>query len=539
MYLKHNGTEGPFAAFCKLHKPRQRMHDEQTPAAPGLRAAAVIIPARAASEWILGCLRSVDAQSAPGWTVDVRVGVDGCPATAAVLKAAGRRFRESASCVGAYVMRNSLIALGAADAYVMFDADDEMTGGYLAALLSALDDRGGIVSPFKRDAGPDLAGPGRPSPMHGIHAFGPDVLDAVGGYLHHPVSMDNDLVERAALLGFGRTFVEGAQFLRRRHGGSLTGSPSTGPRSRVRRSAKRKAAAARREGRLKIQPRTTPLRETPPRETPPLDLVYTLGTGSRYGDWELLTSVKSFVNNVDGIGRVFVVGAAPPDVPGVDVVRIPCDDDPSWPADRNIARKILKACASPEISDPFLMAHDDHFATGRLNASAIPFWHRRRFGSKSKSKRYLARVAETAEAIRGLGVADPVFYDCHAPMPIHKSDYADAMERADWRRRDLLCKSVYGNLSDKEESVAFVDCKVGDVAPGLGARKIVSTRSMISPALRRWLSARASGRCGAPPAAQGAPEGGAAAQEAPAKIRRMSYAEYMRKVVGRDSRRRR
>lgn len=180
-------------------------------------------------EWLMECLVSIGASAAmaPDVTVDVRVGVDGCEATAAVLEQLGRPYAWSPVNVGTYVLRNSLIALAPADAYAMFDADDVMLPVYVPVVTRTLESAA-LVGPSRTDVDADLRPLKYHLYRHGVCAFREDLRARLGGFKDERLGADVDFVARARTIRQHPAITGEACFLRRRHPASLTQAPATG-----------------------------------------------------------------------------------------------------------------------------------------------------------------------------------------------------------------------------------------------------------------------------------------------------------------------
>ena len=84
-----------------------------------MKTACIFIAAYNCPAYIMDCVQSIRGQRpAPGWQLDVRIGVDGCTRTADVLRKNKVPFYWSEKNHGAYIIRNSLIHLRPADAYI-------------------------------------------------------------------------------------------------------------------------------------------------------------------------------------------------------------------------------------------------------------------------------------------------------------------------------------------------------------------------------------------------------------------------------------
>ncbi len=90
-----------------------------------------------------------------------------------------------------------------------------------------------------------------------------------------------------------------------------------------------------------------------------IDLVYVVGTGSRWNDNELRFSLRSVSKNLSNVGKVFIVGECPDYLK--NVIHIPASDifDSAINADGNMTHKLLLVCNNKELSDDFLFMNDD------------------------------------------------------------------------------------------------------------------------------------------------------------------------------------
>jgi hypothetical protein len=236
--------------------------------------AAIIIAAHNATGWILDCLEAWEAVRRPeGWQVGVRVGVDGCEATSALLRAHGIPHYTSPRNGGPYVVRNSLIALQHADAYVIFDADDLPHADYLTELLPMTAD-GAIAGSARRST--DMAGTETSACYpyaNGVAVIPHAAWDIVGGYRSWRMAADHDLIGRARAMGVTVRTHPAPLYTRRTHPDSLTRATATHLHSVERRKLKVHShrTIQRLRGRphlLRVEPQTVKLAQYPA----PLDL---------------------------------------------------------------------------------------------------------------------------------------------------------------------------------------------------------------------------------------------------------------------------
>jgi hypothetical protein len=230
-----------------------------------MNVAVIIAAYQAPRDWLEVCADSVrlSAMAANLTGLDLRIGVDGCDQTAAALNADGDPFWWSPVNVGPYVMRNSLIALAPADAFVVFDADDVMLPNYLTEVLRLLRVYP-MVGPSRIECDEHLNRIEFKPYRHGVCAFTPDVLAKLGGYKGERLGADVDLVARAKTAGI-QVVTAGACYLRRRHSASLTHAADTAKGSAAREEARRRMERQRLSARHRVyvEPVMTPLVRMP------------------------------------------------------------------------------------------------------------------------------------------------------------------------------------------------------------------------------------------------------------------------------------
>jgi hypothetical protein len=83
-----------------------------------------------------------------------------------------------------------------------------------------------------------------------------------------------------------------------------------------------------------------------------IDVVYVLGTGSKWKNNELRFSLRAIEKNLTGYRDIYVIGENPGFLQ--NVIHIPYPDELPGNADGNIARKVLRACREKKLSDNFL-----------------------------------------------------------------------------------------------------------------------------------------------------------------------------------------
>jgi hypothetical protein len=222
-----------------------------------MKKCVVIVAAYRAQSWILNCVKSIRAQKPlDGWQYDIRIGVDGCKNTELVLQRAGISYYRSRVNVGTYIMANSLIALGPADIYSRFDADDYMLPNYLRTVIP-------VALQYGIACAGHRFGHKYSKPRVGQVTFTEATLAALGGFHAYRCHCDRDFARRAALAGLDiqgmrhDPRLQTALFVRGIDGRSLTHNPKLGHKSKYRREVKRRLQALRNAGQIRVEPQTT------------------------------------------------------------------------------------------------------------------------------------------------------------------------------------------------------------------------------------------------------------------------------------------
>lgn len=222
-----------------------------------MKTIAIIISAYEAEKFILDCIEAVKKQQRhPEWIYDLRIGVDGCFKTAQILHKHKINYFYSAENHGAYIIRNSLIYLKPADAYVYFDADDIMCRDFMYQICNKLSSGEKIVLPAKLQCDQFMK-PKSYNPViesGGSMAFTHEVLESLGGYYRWRCAGDTDFMYRAKMAGFKICEITKGLYMRRRHDGSLTRGGITRMGSSYRKTAWQEMTEKREQGIIKIVP---------------------------------------------------------------------------------------------------------------------------------------------------------------------------------------------------------------------------------------------------------------------------------------------
>jgi hypothetical protein len=103
-----------------------------------------------------------------------------------------------------------------------------------------------------------------------------------------------------------------------------------------------------------------------------MDIVYPLGKGSLYNNFELRMSLRSLEKHLANMGEVWIIGEKPEWLQNVHHIH---KHDINTVPDRNMMEKLKVACETPEISEEFLMVHDDHYLLADFDANTFPYFY--------------------------------------------------------------------------------------------------------------------------------------------------------------------
>ena len=218
-----------------------------------------------------------------------------------------------------------------------------------------------------------------------------------------------------------------------------------------------------------------------------ISVVYTLGKGSLFKDFEIRMSIRSVEKNVSGIKDIWVVGHCPE---WLKVNHIPATDPYEIP-DRNIVSKILKACDNPDITEDFLFLNDDHFILSPYEAATMPYYWSEEIPAYLKkrglSDNYGKRVKNVYDHLVSKGLPTK-YFDIHTPIIYNKTKFKEIMNGVDWNKPNAyLIKSLYANSLSIEGEQRFDNKTANPPVRNVG---IFSTLPHIKASVQRYLTER-------------------------------------------------
>lgn len=145
--------------------------------------------------------------------------------------------------------------------------------------------------------------------------------------------------------------------------------------------------------------------------------------------------------------RVWIVGYRPPWAEAVHYLATPQTGTKYV----NTTRAVAAACRNRGVSDPFVLMNDDFFVMEPLT-DGVPVLHRgpvrevEAYYAGRGNGRYLQGLRETRDLLVREGHDDPLSYELHVPLVVHKEGMLHALDVG--RRLPVLHKrTAYGVLA--------------------------------------------------------------------------------------------
>lgn len=187
-----------------------------------------------------------------------------------------------------------------------------------------------------------------------------------------------------------------------------------------------------------------------------MDIIYPLGTGSKWQNNEIRFSIRSAIKNLQELGNIFIIGEKPDfliydtEIQGRTIYHIPAEDIfGSRNADGNMIYKTILAGQHPMLKSDFIIFSDDNYILKPMNIKDITPIHRGdiiNFPTEYFSNLWGRRLARTRMTLEQSGLPAKHF-DHHAPMPMQKELIEPTYEQFDYQTAiGLTCKSLYANI---------------------------------------------------------------------------------------------
>lgn len=183
------------------------------------------------------------------------------------------------------------------------------------------------------------------------------------------------------------------------------------------------------------------------------DVVYLLGNGAEQtDDWELRISLRSWLSNFPELGTFWIIGHRPGwlDLDHPKIRWIDAEDPYRTNKDANLVQKMIRAAATPEISERFLFCSDDQ---GLLKPCVFGDFKPYHCGKIRDLKLSDDRAGHRKWQERLLALADfldreglrSMHFDGHIPYPLEKSKVLDYLN-TDFGAGGYPLMSLYFNI---------------------------------------------------------------------------------------------
>jgi uncharacterized HAD superfamily protein/hypoxanthine phosphoribosyltransferase len=183
-------------------------------------------------------------------------------------------------------------------------------------------------------------------------------------------------------------------------------------------------------------------------KTEVVDVVYPLGTGSRWGDNELRYSLRSLEKFFPNLGRVFIVGHKPAWLTGV--IHIPFADSFRKNKDANLIAKVLAACEHPaELTKKFLRLSDDQLFLKTVRFEEMTPLHLGDLAGRDEkyfSGSWKKKLKATRDHLQANGFG-AIHFDAHAPAPYDRESFTRVMGEHPWRETPMTIGTLYFNTA--------------------------------------------------------------------------------------------
>lgn len=224
------------------------------------------------------------------------------------------------------------------------------------------------------------------------------------------------------------------------------------------------------------------------------DIVYIIGTGSRWQDNELRFSLRSVEKYLDH-GKVFVCGEFPSwlqnvkHIPSIDGFMPPVQ---AW-KQKNAIHKIRTACLNSDVSDDFVLMNDDFFFLRKTDVETLHLGELHKAIEKHTTKDgyYYHAIVTTRDLLNVAGL-ETKNYEVHYPIVINKKKFLTLTNSLSWHEVGYIYRSIYGNTYNiggkklEEDTKAYC---VEDIAKkSQGTLISTSDRVVLSAQFQRFIA---------------------------------------------------
>lgn len=189
-----------------------------------------------------------------------------------------------------------------------------------------------------------------------------------------------------------------------------------------------------------------------------MDCVFPIGKSKT--NWlDLKYSLRSLEKFGKGLGNVYIIGDKPNWIQNVKHSYVPDNPLEKW-KERNIYAKIRSACEIPELSENFMMIHDDHTLLQEIDLENYPYYYNGTcYDSMLRNKsHYRATMNHTRKWLESNGDED-FNADGHCPIVFNKKEFIDTFTDEMWEiPYGYGMKTIYC-AKNKKKTEFMSDCK--------------------------------------------------------------------------------
>lgn len=129
-----------------------------------------------------------------------------------------------------------------------------------------------------------------------------------------------------------------------------------------------------------------------------MDILYVVGTGSKWRNNELKYSLRSLAKYGKNIDKVAIVGFKPSFL-NDQIIHIPCEDVGKNKHSK-ILNKVLTAIKNGQLSDHFLISSDDHFYIKETDFDKLPVYYKNEEIQERDGNEYFQSIKETKQFLK-------------------------------------------------------------------------------------------------------------------------------------------
>lgn len=181
------------------------------------------------------------------------------------------------------------------------------------------------------------------------------------------------------------------------------------------------------------------------------DIVYIYNqTCSKWRGQEIKFSIRSLEKFGGNYNHIIIIGDKPPFL-NDKVIHIQKKDEDGVFKEKRLYEKLLVACKSDQVSDPFIFFNDDFFLSKKIDFSKLRFYYfdnlKNKILKRPKEDTYKRALKNTLDALT-IKELDSRHFDIHYPMYYNKARFIRIMGKYDWNiRAGYVIKSLYANTA--------------------------------------------------------------------------------------------